>query len=437
VVGLGTVPAAALLPRAGHPAQIAAKTASSFNDVCDVAHDGRAPSGDRVAHPFRVGAFLVSPAATSPVVTGAELRRRVAARGARLEPGTQLRYGLVRLVGGSRVYKPVLRWVLTTCGVPTSMPADPAARTSPGHPGPQVSVQTDQVALLSDSGAMTDGSGGLSFDGVCDVRADRAAPSAPVRREFTVGEIRVSPPAKGASLTGRDAVNRSAARQHAFFPGTQVRLALVEPLHRPGPQQLRWVVTTCGLDGQSLVPPESGVVNEALVYDASGRLLGVNRDGALLQAERLIRTAPPLPTPLPTYAATGPNICGPWSQAYPDFRVRSLAAGYTGMQGCYLQAGVVVIFVSSPTHGAAAAVTTNAGMKAYQALYDARFPWRAFHLVRAPAGATTAHLLRFLTPTVAEVQLSGPGLTRRSYAFDARTRAWVSCNAQAVACRGG
>ena len=144
-------------------------------------------------------------------------------------------------------------------------------------------------------------------------------------------------------------------RLGTVFPGTQVRLALTSPLHRPGTPRLHWVVTTCGLDGASVRPALTGVVDEALVYDSRGRLLASHRGGRALRPWRL-SSARPLPSASRPTVRRARHLCGPWSQAYPDVKARATAAGYTDMQGCYRQADSTVVFLSSPTLGAAAAV---------------------------------------------------------------------------------
>ena len=134
----------------------------------------------------------------------------------------------------------------------------------------------------------------------------------------------------------------------------------------------------------------------------------------------------------------GPNICGPWSYAYPDFRQKAAADGYRDMQGCSRTQGSIIIFVSNAARGAAAAVLTSDGAT-YSAQYKDRFPYSPFRFGTAPEGATRAELLRYLTPRVAEVELSGPALSPRSYKFDARELRWIDCTdsvATRQPCRG-
>jgi hypothetical protein len=445
VLVIGAVPAFALLPKHDAPVVPAHHPARSFNGVCDVPHQVDAPSGDRIVQPFRSGLFLVSPPGTNiPAVSAAELLKRVERRGElTIRPGTQLRYGLVRRVGrNGEASKPQLRWILTACGIPAKEPKDlqSAVQVRPGVQVPQVTVLRDELLLLSDSGAQTDGDRAATFRGICDTRLDvRGSTDPDLRRGFHVGEITVSP-AERRSYPGRDKVLMALRNR---FPGTQVRLGLVQPLHAVGRPELRWVATTCGLDGGSVRPRLPGVVDEALVYDMSGHLLAEHRSGPQSEAEQAIRNAPPLPTPLPTYVPPGPNQCFHWIHAYKPFVVGMTAAGFTSPEGCVMQKDIVVVYLSS-THGAVAAVSARAGDsmatdQGYQQQRVTNFPWAGFRLVAAPDGATKAHVLRFLSRTVAEVELSGPGLAPRSYKFDSASLNWLDCadrTATLQPCRG-
>ena len=452
VLVIGAVPAFALLPRSDAPDVPAHRPARGFNGVCDVPYDRPAPAGDRIVQPFRSGMLLVTPPGDqAPAVSAAELRARIERRSAArpqgapaaLQPGTQLRYGLVRYVRqNGQSSNPILRWVRTTCGVPSQEPRD-LLRPGLGRPGvkvPMITVLRDQIELLSDSGADTAGYPAPTFRSVCDTRLDARTPtSSALRGSFHVGEIQVSPAGR-RSLRGRDEVVDALRNR---FPGTQVRLGLVEPLHADGPPQLRWVATTCGIDGGSVRPRLPGVVDEALVYDASGHLLAEHRSGPQSEAEQAIRNAPPLPAPLPTYVPPGPNQCFHWIHAYKPFATGMTAAGYTRPEGCVLQKDVVVVYLSSP-RGAVAAVSARAGDSAatdqgYLEQRVTNFPWSGFRLVPAPARATQAHVLRFLSRTVAEVELSGPGVAPYSYKFDSASLRWLDCadrTATLQPCRG-
>jgi hypothetical protein len=365
--------------------------------------------------------LLLSPAgANRPAVGGEELRRRAVARGAKLWPGTQIRYGVVRYVsGGVKVYKTQARWVLTTCGRPTEQ-VEPAADHTLTRVG---TALRDDLQLLTDSGAAESSFvGGTTLAG-CATRLDaKAPPDTRIKQAFHIGEASVEPPRAGEELSGRDRV-RSALRDR--FPGTQVRLGRVRPLHTPGSSRLRWVVTTCGLDGASVRPALPGVVNELLVYDAGGRLIEQHRSGPRSEAEALLPRLPAVPFPAPTYHSASPNMCSSWSHAYPDFRQRASAAGYTDMQGCYLQAGAVVIFVSKPGGRAAAALFRAASGKEYDATYKAKFPYERFTFFPAPIGAKV-RLVKLLSPHVAEVELSG-GIAAVRWKFDAATAAFLPC----------
>jgi hypothetical protein len=432
VVLAAGVPVTLALPESREAPPVAHRSAEQHSDLCAVPYDRTAPLGDRVETPFRTGGLLVSapPAGATPAVSQKVLLERTKARGTRVEPGTQLRYGVVRRVQpDGRIGRPVLRWILTTCGLPGQEQLQPATPpTAPPAEQPKtVAVQQDQVALLTDSGATTDSGYGRGFNGVCATRLqDQGPEERVVNGSLAIGELRAVQPPEGAALSGRDRVLADVSGRQALFPGTQIRLALTSPLHAPGTPTLHWVVTTCGLDGTSVRPALPGVVSEALVYDSRGRLLETHRASQLSAAlAALPRTS--TPETIPTYTSAHPNMCGPWSQAYPDFKDKASVAGYTNMQGCYRQAETTVIFVSSAAHGAAAAISTATG-KAYQDVYDARFPFSAFTLVPAPRGATQANLLRLLSPTVAEVRVSGPSLSPTSYKFDARNRTWQECS---------
>lgn len=431
VVLVAGVPATLALPTSRETPIVAHSAAEQYSDVCDVRYDQPAPAGDRIERPFRARGLLVSPppADALPAVRQELLLQRTEGRGTRIEPGTQLRYGVVRRVHiNGRIGEPMLRWVLTTCGRPGPeflRPATPPT-APPAGPPQTVTVAQDEIALLTDSGAVTETGSGRTFDGVCATRLQERGPKEQVvNGEFTLDELRATQPADGATLPGRDRVLAAVRERGPLFPGTQIRLALTAPLHTQGTPRLNWVVTTCGLDGDSVRPSLSGVISEALVYDSRGRLQETHRAGQLTAALAVLaRTA--TPETIPTYAAAKPNMCGPWNNAYPDFKTKATAGGYTDMQGCYRQADSTIIYLSSATQGAAAAVSTATGM-AYQDVYDARFPYSAFTLVAAPDGATQAKLLRFLSPTVAEVQLSGPDLAPTSYKFDARSTSWQQC----------
>ncbi|MDX6198303.1 MAG: hypothetical protein QOJ79_1454 [Actinomycetota bacterium] len=423
VAVIAAVPAFAMAGRGGPVSLPAHRPASSYSDVCDTAYDKQAPAGDTVDHAFRLGEFVISPpGANSPAVSGAEIRRRAAARRMTLSPGSQLRYGLVRYVINGRVRRqPEVRWVLTTCGrpeprlVPT---ADHTLRRSG-------TMLVDRLELLTDSGAGESQTGAGAFAGVCDTRLDASAPAGTlVASPFHVGEASIEPPRSGEQLGGRERV-RSALRHR--FPGTQIRLGRVQPLHTPGPSRLRWLVTTCGLDGASVRPSLPGVVNELLVYDGTGRLLAEHRSGPRSEAEAILPRLPAVPFPAPTHKAASPNMCSEWSHAYPDFRERATAAGYTDMQGCYLQGGAVVIFVSKPGGQAAAALFRAASMKEYDATYQARFPYKRFTFFPAPVG-DTVRLVKLLNPHVAEVELSGAGVAPVHWKFDAETSSFLPCS---------
>ena len=422
VAVVAVLPSFALLDRHTAEGVPAHRPASTYSDVCDTAYDKPAPAVDTFDHALRLGDFVVSaPGANKPAVSGVEIRRRAAARGLPMSPGTQLRYGLVRfVVNGHDRRQPEVRWVLTTCGRP-----EPRLVPTPDHKLRRSgTVLTDRVMLLTDSGAGESQLAGLGSFAACDVRLDKQAPTGTrIELPFHVGEAAVEPPAPDEQLGGRERV-RSALRDQ--FPGTQIRLGRVRPLHTPGPTRLRWLVTTCGLDGSSVRPELPGVVNEVLVYDDRGRLLDEHRSGPRSEAEAVSRALPPVPFPAPTHRAASPNMCSPWSHAYPDFRQRATAAGYTDMQGCYLQAGAVVIFVSKPGGQAAAAVYRAANGKEYDATYKARFPYQRFTFVRAPAG-DTVRLIKLLNPHVAEVELSGGSTGAMRWKFDAETLTFLPC----------
>jgi hypothetical protein len=434
VVLAAGVPVTLAVPESREAPPVAHRSADQHSDLCASPYDQPPPVGDRIETPFRARGLLVStpPADATPAVSQKALLERTKARGTPVHPGTQLRYGVVRRVyPDGRLGQPLLRWILTTCGLPGQERIQPATPpTAPPAERPKtVAVQQDQVALLTDSGATTDSNFGRGFDGICATRLqDRAPEEQVVNGSLAIGELRAVQPPDGATLAGRERVVADVRARQALFPGTQIRLALTSPLHAPGPPTLHWLVTTCGLDGTSVRPALPGVVSEALVYDGRGRLRETHRGSQLNAAlTALARTS--TPESIPTYTSAHPNMCGPWSQAYPDFKNKASAAGYTDMQGCYRQAESTVVFVSSPTRGAAAAVFTATG-KAYQDVYAARFPFSAFTLLPAPKGATRATLLRLLSPTVAEVRLSGPNLSPTSYKFDAQNRAWQECSDQ-------
>jgi hypothetical protein len=418
---VAAVPMYALMHR-GDPAAVPAhRPASSYSDLCDTAYDKQAPATDTFDHSIRVGQLLISPAgANKPAVTGEEIRRRAAARRTKLSPGTQVRYGLVRYLSAGTARKTQARWVLTTCGTPR-----PNLVPGPGNTLKAAGTALiDDVQLLTDSGFGETSTGGKSFAGVCDTRLDGTAPDTTrVQNAFYVGEASVESPGADEQLNGRERV-RATLRNR--FPGTEIRLGRVRPLHTPGTSRLRWVVTTCGLDGSSVQPQLPGVVNELLVYDAQGRLLEEQRSGPQSEAEAILRTLPPVPFPAPVYKPASPNMCSGWSHAYPDFRQRATAAGYRDMQGCYLQAGAVVIFVSKPGGRAAAAVYRAASGKEYDATYKARFPFARFTFVPAPAG-DTVRLIKLLSPHVAEVELSASGGSAVHWKFDAATSAFLPC----------
>jgi hypothetical protein len=131
-------------------------------------------------------------------------------------------------------------------------------------------------------------------------------------------------------------------------------------------------------------------------------------------------------------------MCSSWSHAYPDFRRRATAAGYTDMQGCYLQSDAVVIFVSKPGGRAAAAVYRAASGKEYDATYKAKFPYGRFTFFPAPVGEKV-RLVKLLSPHVAEVELSGAGIQAIHWKFDAETAAFLPCSdttATRAACSG-
>jgi hypothetical protein len=123
----------------------------------------------------------------------------------------------------------------------------------------------------------------------------------------------------------------------------------------------------------------------------------------------------------------------------PDFRGRARAAGYTGeMQGCYLQAGAGVIFVSAPHGRAAAAFYRAATGNEYDATDKKGFLYDRFTLVPAPFG-TTVRLLRLLSPHVAEVELSRPAQAPVDMKFDAATARILPCSdtaSTAAPCQG-
>lgn len=431
VLLVASVPIALALPSGDRAPSLAHEAAEQYSSVCQVPYDQPAPDESRITTAFRTASgFLISPVppATAPAVQAQELRRRVQARGMTLEPGTQLRYGLVQRIRARGLTDLQARWILTTCGIP--QPADP--RIDPRQPLPaaeHVDIGNTQISLLSDSGAITADMGMLDFGGICDSRMNVEAPDLPTRSEFHVGEILVKPAPDGAALPGRAAVLDDLRRDGRLAAGTQVRLGQTQPLHAAGMPRLAWVATTCGLDGDSVRPRLPGVVNEARVYDRRGRLLSEHRSSPESEAAILLQRQAPLPTDIPTYKAAAPNLCGPWNAAYPTFAQGAAAAGYRNMQGCYLHAGNTVVLLSSATNGAAAAVFTPDSPRQYQDVYDARFPYDAFELLEAPDGATDAVILRFLSPTVAEVRLSGPDLPATSYKFDARSRTWQDCAA--------
>lgn len=419
---------------------VAHAAADAYDGICDVAYDEPAPAGDRLAAPFRVGQFYFSPpGANQPAVPAQDVRRRAERRGVEFRAGSQLRYAVVRTTRGGMVAKTEARWVLTTCGEPrprflrTNDPTQPMKAVKPD-------VLSGDVQLLTDSGHPETSAGGAAFAGVCDVRLDQDAPDlSAVTGGFHVGEALVTAPREGAALTGRQRVEealRSDGRK--TFPGTQIRLGMVQPLHRPGEPRLRWLVTTCSLDGASVRPVLPGVVNELLVYDRNGRLLQEHRSGPQSEAETALAGFPPLPATVPTHRAAHPNICGPWSHANPDLGEQSRAAGYDDMQGCYRQADSVVVFLSRPTGRAVAALATCTRQEACEKQYADRYPYETFELVPAPLGSR-AELLRLLSPTVAEVRLSGDGRTPTSMKFDADSRRWLPCDdttATRAACAG-
>jgi hypothetical protein len=398
--------------------------AKVYDGVCDTRYDAQAPGGSTLDHSFRLGGVVFSPpGANVPTVPATEIRRRAEARGRPLDPGMQLRYGIVRYLDG-KVHRVQARWILTACGRPVSQYAPIKRGQDPRNQKPIGTAHQDVVELLTDSGATTSQFGETSFSGVCDTRLDERAPAADrVVGAFHVGEASVTAPAEGDQLAGRDRVRRNLRNA---FPGTQIRLARVQPLHTPGEPRLRWVVTTCSLDGSSVRPRVPGVVNELLVYDSSGRLRQTERSGAQSEAERRITGLPPVPFPAPTYVSPGPNMCSPWSHAYPDFRRHALAAGYNDMQGCYLQADTVVIFLSAANGRGAAAVYHAVTPQEYERTYAKKFPWSSFTLLPAPSGSTV-RLIKLLSPHVAEVELSGAGVATVRYKFDAATARFLPC----------
>jgi hypothetical protein len=419
--------------------QVAHRAAEAYDDICAVRHDQPAPGVDRLTTPFRIGSFYFSaPERASPAVPAAEIRRRAEARGMPFREGTQLRYGLVRSTRGGKVHKTELRWVLTTCGEPRPrfVGGDPTTPPRRGRPD----LLVDDVQLLTDSGHADTSFGSGAFAGVCDTRLDERAPDLDrVTNGFHVGEARVTPPDERTGLRGRQQVERALRDLgRAIFPGTQIRMAQVQPLHAAGSPRTRWVVTTCSLDGRSVRPALPGVVNELLVFDERGRLLAEHRSGPRSEAEVAIRTFPPVPDPLPTHRAAHPNMCGPWSHAYPDVRAGSRAAGYDDMQGCYRQADSVVVFLSRSSGPAVAALATCTAQTQCERQRADRYPYSAFRLVPAPRGSR-AELLRLLSPTVAEVRLSGDGVAAVSMKFDARSGTWSECadaTATRAPCRG-
>ncbi|MDT7536430.1 MAG: hypothetical protein QOI82_15 [Actinomycetota bacterium] len=416
------VPAFALAGHGDNTSLPAHHPSRTYSDLCDTAYDKPAPPGDTIDHALLLGGVLLSPpGANKPSVSGDEIRRRAAARGMTMSPGTQVRYALVRAVINGHVRRrPEVRWVLTACGQP-----EPRVVPGPNRTLKQAGTMlVDRLELLTDSGAGEAQYAGLSSFAACDTRLNVTAPaSTRVQSAFHVGEASVEPPRSGESLPGRDRV-RSALRNR--FPGTQIRLGRVRPLHTPGVSRLRWIVTTCGLDGSSVRPALPGVVNEVLVYDTRGRLLGEHRSGARSEAEAVLPKLPPVPFPAPTHKAASPNMCSEWSHAYPDFRQRAAAAGYTDMQGCYLQALAVVIFVTQPGGHGAAALYRAANGKEYDATYQARFPYERFTFFPAPVG-DTVRLVKLLSPHVAEVELSGPGVAPVRWKFDAETSTFLPC----------
>jgi hypothetical protein len=433
----------ALLTQASHQAAIPAhEPAAAYNDICDTTYNHPAPAGDTLTHPFRIGSFVFSPpGANTPAVTAAQVRQRAVARGWKFEPGTQLRFALVRQLTGGQPYKTQLRWVATTCGHPSPKPPPPPPHSNTLYRAPLFPPTFDQVDLVTDTGAETTETGTGGFANVCDTRLNSPAPTGDrVRIGFYVDETAVDAPPTSAALGGRRAVEQALRDRHlSVFPGTQVRLGLVHPLHAAATPTLRWLVTTCGIDGSSVRPQLPGAINEMLIFNGSGQLVQTQRSGPESEAQRLIATFPPVPTPAPTYRAASPNECGPWSHAYPDFRRKSRAAGYTGgMQGCYLQAKTVVIFISTPSGRGAAAVYRAPSIRAYDDTYKLGFPYKKFTIIPAPTG-TTVRLLRLLNPHVSEVELSGGGQAPVHMKFDAATEAFLPCSdttATAASCQG-
>jgi hypothetical protein len=419
------VPAVLLAHSHDTAAVPAHRPATSYDGICDTSYQRPAASATVLDHAIRIGSVVLSPPGDNvPAVPAAEIRRRAVARGARLSPGSQIRYGLVRYLSGGRVAKTELRWIRTACGRPQPRFVAGAGGRTERRAGTQLA---DDVYLLTDSGAVTTELLGLAFEGACDARLDQRAPGSDrVEAGFRVGEASVTAPTEGDALAGRRQVQR-AMTDRGTFPGTQIRLARVAPVHVAGPARLRWVVTTCGLDGSSVRPELRGVVNELLVFDSRGRLVQQERSGPQNDAERSIVTFPDVPYPAPTYVSASPNMCGPWSHAYPDFRKKAFAAGYTDMQGCYQQAETTVIFLSGSRRPAAAAIYRAPSPAAYEATYARRFPWSSFTLVPAPMGSA-ARLVRLLNPHVAEVELSGAGAATTRYKFDAATLRFLSCD---------
>ncbi len=312
VLLVAATPAALSLPRDSRPTQVAHEAAQTYDGICAGPYDRPAPTGDRIVRSFRYGTVLVSPAPADsrPAVDADVLRQRAQARGVAVSPGSQLRWGLVRrLSDNGRIYQPQLRWVLTTCGRPiplevpgTPQPVEPgrgtAARRCSCSPtaGPAPPRRTAPCSAACATSGWT-----------------AAAPAGnAVVRSFHVGELRVTRPPEGAVAGRRGAALDTLERRGYAFPGTQVRLGLVQPLHRPGAPRLAWVATTCGLDGQSVRPRLPGVVSEALVLDARGRVVEEHRSGAESEALALIpgrqpcrRSCPPTARRTATCAATG------------------------------------------------------------------------------------------------------------------------------------
>lgn len=114
---------------------------AATSPLCDVLAVDEAPAGDRVVRPARTGPLSVLPAADAPRATGAEVREALVARGVAVEPGSQVRYGVV---DGEPT------WTLTTCGAGRAVLrlVDPDGTVRATRAAPLSAVAADRYVSL-------------------------------------------------------------------------------------------------------------------------------------------------------------------------------------------------------------------------------------------------------------------------------------------------